>query len=69
MTCDNLKKDLNQDILSLSQFLDKNIHRSPNIFFFKLVCLRESTAEGKGEAGSPLSREPDVALDPRTPGS
>jgi len=24
---------------------------------------------GEGEAGFPLSREPDVGLDPRTPGS
>ena len=36
--------------------------------------MKESTgrgrgAEGEGEAGSPLSREPDVGLDPRTPGS
>ena len=26
-------------------------------------------AEGEGEAGSPLSSESDVGLDPRTPGS
>ena len=26
-------------------------------------------AEEEGEAGSPLSREPDVGLDPRTPRS
>ena len=26
-------------------------------------------AKGEGEAGSPLSREPDVGLDPRIPGS
>jgi len=26
-------------------------------------------AEGEGEADSPLSREPDMGLDPRTPGS
>ena len=26
-------------------------------------------AEGEGEAGSPLSREPDAGLDPKTPGS
>jgi len=36
--------------------------------------LRESTqaggeSEGDGEADSPLSREPDVGLDPGTPGS
>jgi len=28
----------------------------------------EQQAEGEGEAGSPPSREPDVGLDPRTPG-
>ena len=28
----------------------------------------EEQAEGEGEAGSPLSREPDVGLDSRTPG-
>ena len=29
----------------------------------------ERQAEGEEEAGSPLSREPNVRLDPRTPGS
>jgi len=29
----------------------------------------ERQAEGKGEAGSPLSREPDVGPNPRTPES
>ena len=29
----------------------------------------EGKAEGEGEAGSPLSRGPDVGLDPRTLGS
>ena len=29
----------------------------------------EQQSEGEGEAGSPLSREPDMELDPRTPGS
>ena len=28
---------------------------------------REQQAEGDGEAGSPMSREPDVGLDPSTP--
>jgi len=28
----------------------------------------ERQAEGEGEAGSPLSREPDAGLDPRTLG-
>jgi len=30
---------------------------------------RQGEAEGEGEADSLLSREPDVGLDPRTPGS
>ena len=30
---------------------------------------REAETQAEGEAGSPLSREPDVGLDPRTPGS
>ena len=30
---------------------------------------KEGAAEGEGEADSPLSREPNVGLDPRTPGS
>jgi len=41
-----------------------------------LLFLRESgraqaggAAEGQGEAGSPQSKEPDVGLDPRPPGS
>ena len=29
----------------------------------------EQQAEGGGEAGSPLSREPNVGLDPKTLGS
>ena len=35
------------------------------------MYLRESAnrGNGEGEAGSPLSREPNVGLDPRTPGS
>ena len=47
-----------------------------NNFFFKdftYLCEREpksrGRAEGKGEAGSPLSREPHVGLHPRTLGS
>ena len=51
------------------------------IFFFFLILFinlterkrehrqEEWQAEGAGEAGSPLSREPDAGLDPRTPGS
>ena len=31
--------------------------------------LGEQQAEGEGEAGSPLSKEPTAGLDPRTPGS
>jgi len=29
----------------------------------------QAAGVGEGEAGFPLSREPDVGLDPRTPGS
>ena len=50
----------------------------PTFFFFKVLFIyltqrepkqRERQAEGEGEAGSPLSREPEVGLDPRTLGS
>ena len=40
-----------------------------NFFFLQRVeehKEREQQAEGEGEAGSPLSREPDVGLNPRT---
>ena len=41
------------------------------LFFFIYLTERdhkqaERQAEGEGEAGSPLSREPDSGLDPRT---
>lgn len=47
------------------------------MFDRKRVCeqapVREKAgakeAEGEGEAGSPLTRESDVELNPRTPGS
>ena len=47
------------------------------VFFLRFYLFereRESrqageAAEGEGEAGSPLSREPDVGLDPTTLGS
>ena len=45
-------------------------------FIFKIVCIHlrerdrenewDGGAEGEGEADSPLSREPDVGLHPRT---
>ena len=39
-------------------------------YIFKdFIYLRGGGAEAEGEAGSPLSREPDVELNPRTPGS
>lgn len=44
-------------------------------FFFKIlfIYLRDSVSkragEGEGEADSPLSREPDMGLNPRTLGS
>jgi len=31
--------------------------------------VRKGTQAGEGEAGSPLSKEPDVGLDPKTLGS
>ena len=48
------------------------------VCFFKIlfICLterqhkqEEQQAEGEGEAGCPLSREPDVGLHPGNPGS
>ena len=45
------------------------------IFFKDFIYLsdrehkQEQQAEGEEEAGSPLSREPDVGIDPRTLGS
>lgn len=44
------------------------------IFIYSLSREREhkqgkQQAEGEGVAGSPLSREPDLGLDPSTPGS
>jgi len=48
---------------------------SPSLIFknYLFIYLRErewenTEGEGKGEAGSLLSQEPDVGLDPRTPG-
>ena len=41
------------------------------IFFKDFIYLfdrERAQAEREGEAGSPLSREPDVELNPRTPG-
>ena len=65
-------------VLSLSQPIE--IYRI-SVYFFKIfkdftyLFERKSThklqggAEGEGKAGFPLSREPDVGLDPRTLGS
>ena len=45
------------------------------VYLFEKECVREREhkhgggAEGEEEAGSPLSKEPDVGLDPRTLGS
>ena len=63
-----LSKSLIQGFQSLSK---------GNNYFFKIVFVWQSKrwrrhkqgewqAEGEGEAGSLLSREPDVGLDPRT---
>lgn len=48
---------------------------SQSLFFFKIlfICQRERAQQwerqAEGEAGSLLSKEPDVGLDPRTAGS
>ena len=39
-----------------------------NFFFFMIVTQREREAQAEGEAGS-MHREPDVGLDPQSPGS
>ena len=42
------------------------------VFIWEREIVRESMSwgvEGEGEVGAPLSREPDVRLDPRTLGS
>ena len=39
-----------------------------NFFFFMIVTQREREAQAEGEAGS-MHREPDVGLDPGSPGS
>ena len=57
--------------VSLSLSLFKNLF----YFIYLRKTKRERTqpgreeAEEEGEADSPLSREPDVGLDPKTPGS
>jgi len=38
-------------------------------YLFREHKLGEQRAEGEEEAGSLLSKEPDMGLDPRTPGS
>jgi len=51
--------------------------QSKNIFFKDFIYLFDRVhaqagrwqAEGDGEAGSPLSREPNIGLDPRMLGS
>jgi len=53
--------------------MDIRIFRFYFLFIFKdFIYLFERAREGgvsEGEADSPLSREPDVGLDPETPGS
>ena len=49
----------------------KRCHDFIFILFYLFERIRSSAqagggAEGKGAAGSPLSRKPDVGLDPRT---
>ena len=38
------------------------------LFLFMIVTERETETQAEGEAGS-MHREPDVGLDPRSPGS
>ena len=63
----------------LEDFLVQCIYLTLELFFLRFfiyLFVRESEhrqterqAEAEGEAGSLLSKEPDVGLDPRTPGS
>ena len=68
-------------LTALFKSLQLETHKSNRIVFFflrlYLIYLLERVRErmngggpeGDGEADSLLSREPDVGLDPRTPGS
>ena len=59
-----------------SLLVDSHTHALSSFYFKDFICLfeaereQESTEGGaEGEADSPLSREPDAALNPRTLGS
>jgi len=50
------------------------LFRDKRQYFFKILFIylreraqAERVAEGEGEAGSPLRREPDAGFNPRTP--
>jgi len=45
------------------------MHTFKNYLFERETAQAGGGAEGKGEADSPLSREPNAGLHPRTPGS
>ena len=55
-----------------TKFLQKNLDLlKKGIYIFDRERKHkqgEQQAEGEGEAGSPLNREPDMGLNPRTPG-
>ena len=44
-------------------------HTGAHTYILRVQKQGEGQAEGEGEAGSPLSKEPDVGLDPRNVGS
>ena len=54
----------------MRQVLEKQISFSKNIYLFERERVHkqgEQQAEGEGEAGSQMSREPDVGFHLRTP--
>ena len=68
--------NLGNILLNEKKVTEKNIYSNSFYFtlFFKILFLylrerdRESK-EGQGEAGSPLTRDPSMGPNPRTPGS
>ena len=61
-------------VLQEHEFASPLLHYLKNLFFLKILFVylteitssREAGRERGREAGSPLSREPDVGLDPMT---
>ena len=56
-------------------FLTSGLQAEDAFVFFKILFIhernteREAETQAEGEAGSPLTKEPNAGLDPRTPGS